>query len=115
MNALSSTLVDLCQCKVFIPTDVLFVLSLVLLLVNACPMFNGDLRRVGMTLYKGSTLNVAPGAAKVTEDNCVWHPAPPAAAPAALARAGAAQQQPSQVLNSTEVKNGQVYAASVYN
>ena len=110
MNALSSTLVDLCQCKVFIPTDVLFVLSLVLLLVNACPMFNGDLRRVGMTLYKGSTLNVAPGAAKVTEDNCVWHPAP-----AALARAGAAQQQPSQVLNSTEVKNGQVYAASVYN
>ena len=84
MNALSSTLVDLCQCKLFIPTDVLFVLSLVLLLVNACPMFNGDLRRVGMTLYKGSTLNVAPGAAKVTEDNCVWHPAP-AAAPAALA------------------------------
>ena len=74
-------------------------------------MFNGDLRRVGMTLYKGSTLNVAPGAAKVTEDNCVWHPA----APAALARAGAAQQQPSQVLNSTEVKNGQVYVASVYN
>ena len=81
-------------------------------LVNACPTFNGDLRGVGMTLYKGSTLNVAPGAAKVTEDNCVWHPAPPAAA---LARAGAAQQQPSQVLNSTEVKNGQVYAASVYN
>ena len=87
------------------------MLSLVLLLVNACLMFNGDLRRLGMTLYKASTLNVAPGAAKVTEDNCVWHPAPPAA----LARARAAQQQPSQVLNSTEVKNGQVYAASVYN
>ena len=90
------------------------MLSLVLLLVNACPMFNGDLRRVGMTLYKGSTLNVAPGAAKVTEDNCVWHPAPPAAL-AAPARARAAQQQPSQVLNSTEVKNGQVYVAFVYN
>ena len=85
-----------------------------LLVLNACPMFNGDLRRLGMTLYKGSTLNVAPGATKVTEDNCVWHPAAPAA-PAALARARAAQQQPSQVLNSTEVKNGQVYVASVYN
>ena len=91
------------------PTDVFSLEPL----VNACPMFNGDLRRVGMTLYKGSTLNVAPGAAKVTEDNCVWHPAPPA--PTAALAALAAQQQPSQVLNSTEVKNGQVYAASVYN
>ena len=65
-----------------------------------------------MTVYKGSNVECCPrGAAKVTEDNCVWHPAPPAAP----ARARAAQQQPSQVLNSTEVKNGQVYVASVYN
>ena len=31
-----------------------------------------------MTLYKGSNVECCPrGAAKVTEDNCVWHPAAP--------------------------------------
>ena len=51
-----------------------------LVLVNGCPMVNGDLRGVGMTLYKGSNVECCPrGAAKVTEDNCVWHPPAPSA------------------------------------
>ena len=48
-----------------------------LALVNGRPMVNGDLREVSMTLYKGSNVECCPrGAAKVTEDNCVWHPQP---------------------------------------
>ena len=69
-----------------------------LVLVNGCPMLNGDLRGVGMTLYKGSNVECCPrGAAKVTEDNCVWHPPP----------APWAQPPPPQL------KKAQVGAASV--
>ena len=68
-----------------------------LALVNGCPMLNGDLRWLGMTLYKGSNVECCPrGAAKVTEDNCVWHPTNLSRAPPP-----------------TQLKKAQVGAASV--
>ena len=62
-------------------------------LVNGCPTLNGDLRGVGMTLYKGSNVECCPrGAAKVTEDNCVWHPAAPQQSTSTSTQEGASRR-----------------------